>query len=130
MDLQLRNSIYQCNPRCSIEKRNTKTHSTATGGMAITPTIVNGTTAASVTAGGTAATTAAGAASSTVPGRPRQIDYTASLLDKFERDRTDKHEQHRNNYLNETVSDTISVDLFVFYILLHNTHTYMYKITI
>lgn len=73
MDLQLRNSIYQCNPRCSIEKGNTKTHSTAT--------------------------TASVPATST-----RTMDYKTSLLDKFERDRGDKHELHRNNYLNETVS--------------------------
>lgn len=104
MDLQLRNSIYQCNPRCSIEKRNTKAHSTATIATAAsttTPTIA------------TAAATSSVAASS-VPGRDkttRPTDYTSSLLDKFERDRTDKHELHRNNYLNETVSESISVDL-------------------
>lgn len=75
MDLQLRNSIYQCNPRCTIEKKNTKTHSAgATATAAVPPRI------------------------------SRPTDYTASLLDKFERDRTDKHELQRNNYLNETVS--------------------------
>lgn len=86
MDLQLRNSIYQCNPRCSIEKKNTKTHS----------------------AGATAA--------AAVPSRiSRPTDYTASLLDKFERDRTDKHELQRNNYLNETVSVFLKLIYAQFY---------------
>lgn len=102
MDLQLRNSIYQCNPRCSIEKRNTKTHSTASAAAAASP-ITPATAAA-----------AAVAVASSAPGRDRATrptDYTSSLLDKFERDRTDKHELHRNNCLNETVSESISVDL-------------------
>lgn len=95
MDLQLRNSIYQCNPRCSIEKRNTKTHSTAT-------------TATATAAGATTTTTPSSTATAAVvvaASRPSRVtDYTASMLDKFERDRGDKHELHRNNYLNETVS--------------------------
>ncbi|XP_055295543.1 uncharacterized protein LOC129565103 isoform X2 [Sitodiplosis mosellana] len=95
MDLQFRNSIYQCNPRCSIEKRNTKTHSTAATAAAATTTTTTTTAATFV------ATTS----------RPsRATDYTASLLDKFERDRGDKHELHRNNYLNETADAELDIE--------------------
>lgn len=78
MDLQLRNSIYQCNPRCSIEKRTIKT-----------PSVVPASTRALKT-----------------------TEYTTQLLDKFERDRGDKHELQRNNYLNETVSTLNTMDIF------------------
>ncbi|XP_031623627.1 uncharacterized protein LOC116340976 isoform X2 [Contarinia nasturtii] len=88
MDLQLRNSIYQCNPRCSIEKRNIKSHSTAATAAAPTATSMPKRTARPTT------------------------DYSTSLLDKFERDRGDKHELHRNNYLNETSNYRIQTNPF------------------
>lgn len=34
MDLQLGNSIYQCNPRCTIEKRHPKNHLSASKPLA------------------------------------------------------------------------------------------------
>lgn len=113
MDLQLRNSIYQCNPRCSIEKRNTKNHSAAAAVAAVTA--ANTSTNANVNANANASATPAAAATvSSMPtfmptsrDRPfRPHDYASSMLNKIERDCTDKHELHRNNCLNETVSET------------------------
>lgn len=42
----------------------------------------------------------------------KTTEYTTQLLDKFERDRGDKHELQRNNYLNETVSTLNTMDIF------------------
>lgn len=106
MDLQLRNSIYQCNPRCSIDKRNTKNHSAAAAAAPVTS--ANAT--ANVNANATPATVSAIPSSSSMPTRDRQFrphDYASSLLNKIERDCTDKHELHRNNCLNETVSEIL-----------------------
>lgn len=95
--------------------------------MASTPTatVVTSSVAVAPTTAIASSSSAAAAAvaSSSVPGRPRPIDYTASLLDKFERDRTDKHELHRNNYLNETVSESISSRPFVSSFVI-NIHEY------
>lgn len=104
MDLQLRNSIYQCNPRCSIEKRNTKNHSTSA--IAVTPTNMNGNATAAPPISATP---------SSIPARDRDRpfrpphDYTSALFNKIERDCTDKHELHRNNCLNETVSKILHI---------------------
>lgn len=105
MDLQLRNSLYQCNPRCSIEKRNIKNHSTSA-----TPLVATNANAIASTATPAAV---ASAIPSSLPSRDRTFrphDCTSSsMLNKIERDCTDKHELHRNNCLNETVSEPIYV---------------------
>lgn len=111
MDLQLRNSIYQCNPRCSIEKRNTKNHSAAAAPA--TTATPNPNANVNANANVTPATVSAMPTFMTTsrdrerdrPFRPH--DYTSSLLNKIERDCTDKHELHRNNCLNETVSELL-----------------------
>lgn len=82
MDLQLRNSIYQCNPRCSIGKRHPKTSTTSTAAAATQPPSTMDST-----------TTKYG---------------KSSLLERFERERSER--QQRTNYLNETVSMSI-IDL-------------------
>lgn len=97
MDLQLRNSIYQCNPRCSIEKRHPKNHST---------TATTSTTAVPVAA--------AAAASPPLANTNDSITYTkSSLLERFERERGGDRQQ-RTNYLNETVSVSIIDLTFLF----------------
>lgn len=106
MDLQLRNSIYQCNPRCSIEKRNTKNHSTATAAGTATNTNTN----INVNANATPATVSSMPPTFMPTSRDRPFrphDYASAMLNKIERDCTDKHELHRNNCLNETVSEIL-----------------------
>lgn len=120
MDLQLRNSIYQCNPRCSIEKRNTKNHSAAATPATTATTNANGNananvTPATVSAMPTFMTTSSRDRERDRPFRPH--DYTSSLLNKIERDCTDKHELHRNNCLNEMVSELLYLwwRIYIFY---------------
>lgn len=96
MDLQLRNSIYQCNPRCTIEKRNpNKNH---------------------LSAQSTTATTTTTAAHLPLTTTKMANTLKSTLYDRFECDHSDKQDPQRNNCLNETVSvSTLSVNYrFIF----------------
>lgn len=90
MDLQLRNSIYQCNPRCTIEKRNpNKNHLSASSTIATTTAIPHTTTKMANT-------------------------LKSTLYDRFECDHSDKQDPQRNNCLNETVSVSTLCQLSIY----------------